>query len=345
MQFREAQPSELDIFSLPPTQTAIENIYYQEVRPISQLSGNSPIEFIVSGQNGMEYMDLKRSKIFVKVNITHSDGSKLLSTQYVGPCNLLLHSLFSQADVTMQGKTVTSSTSYYPYKSYIETLLSYGPAVKQSQLTAALWKKDTSGSFDDADVHSGLNLGLYERANYFRESKTVDLEGFLHHDLFNLNRFILNQVAVGIKLYRTKPEFCLMTNESNADFKINIEDIVLKVCKIQVNPAVIYAHADVLKNTPALYPFTKTEIKMMAIPSGQVSFTWDNMFQGLRPTKVVVGFVSSEAVVGNYGLNPFNFEHFFLHSICLYFNSIPASGNAMKRSTSKRDWLTLNRSK
>lgn len=46
-QFQDAQPSSLDLFSLPPTQTAIEKIYYQEVRPISQISGNSPIEFII----------------------------------------------------------------------------------------------------------------------------------------------------------------------------------------------------------------------------------------------------------------------------------------------------------
>lgn len=61
-QFRDALPSSLDIFSLPPTQTAIERMYYQEVRPISQISGNSPIEFIISGQNGMEYVDLKQTQ-------------------------------------------------------------------------------------------------------------------------------------------------------------------------------------------------------------------------------------------------------------------------------------------
>lgn len=45
----EAQPSQLSVFEVPPTQTAVEKIYFQEYRPISQLSSNSPIEFSIGG--------------------------------------------------------------------------------------------------------------------------------------------------------------------------------------------------------------------------------------------------------------------------------------------------------
>lgn len=41
--FHEAQPSQLSIVDLPPTQTAIENVYWQDVRSTSQLSGPSTI--------------------------------------------------------------------------------------------------------------------------------------------------------------------------------------------------------------------------------------------------------------------------------------------------------------
>lgn len=42
--FHEGMPSEPALFDLPPTQVAVSDIYYQEVRPLSQLSGDSPIE-------------------------------------------------------------------------------------------------------------------------------------------------------------------------------------------------------------------------------------------------------------------------------------------------------------
>ena len=52
--FDKAQPSNLSLFTLPPYQTAIENISYEDVRPISQISLSSPIDFIISGQNGLQ---------------------------------------------------------------------------------------------------------------------------------------------------------------------------------------------------------------------------------------------------------------------------------------------------
>lgn len=239
-QFQDAQPSSLDLFSLPPTQTAIEKIYYQEVRPISQISGNSPIEFIISGQNGMEYVDLSQRKLYIKARIVHSNGSHLNAIEHVGPVNLLAGSLFSQVDVTLQGKSVTSTTNHYPYKCMFETLLSYGSEAKTSQLTSQLFIKDTPGALDDNDVKNGQNNGLYARSIYFQESKTVDLEGPLFSDVFKMNRYILNQVSIGVRLYRSKGEFSLITKEDSPDFQIVIDDILLRVCKLQINPALIY---------------------------------------------------------------------------------------------------------
>ncbi|KAJ8307849.1 hypothetical protein KUTeg_014632 [Tegillarca granosa] len=332
-QFQEAQPSSLNLFTLPPTQTAIEKVYFQEVRPISQLTGNNtPIEFIISGQNGMEYIDMKRSKIYVKAKIQHSDGSKYLSTEFVGPSNLLLHSMFSQCDVTLQGKSITSTTSHYPYKAMIQTLLKYGNQAKMSQLTSQLWLKDTSGHMDDNDVENGSNTALYERAQFFNGGKSVDMEGPILHDLFSLDRYLLNQVAVSVKFYRSKPEFYLMTSETSPDYEIFIEDICLKVCKVQVNPAVIYGQAEVLKQTNAKYPYTRTEIKQISIPTGQISCAFDNLFQGLKPNRVVIAFVKSEAAAGSYTLNGYNFHHFDLSQIGLFVDSIPVSGNVMKLS-------------
>lgn len=62
-EFQEAQPSGLDLFSLPPTMTSVERIHYDEVRSTSQLSGSSLIEFIIAAQNSLEYIDLKRSRL------------------------------------------------------------------------------------------------------------------------------------------------------------------------------------------------------------------------------------------------------------------------------------------
>lgn len=133
-EMQEAQPSGLDIFSIPPYQTAVKRMYYQDVRNNSQLSGNTPLEFNVSGQNGLEYVDLKRTKLYVKAKIKKADGSSLTETEYVGPVNLFLHAMFAQVDVTLQGKLISTATNQYPYKAMIQTLLSYGSDAKKTSL-------------------------------------------------------------------------------------------------------------------------------------------------------------------------------------------------------------------
>lgn len=156
------------------------------------------------------------------------------------------------------------------------------------------------------------------------------MEGPLYHDLFNMDRLILNLVAINVRLTRARSEFCLMTNVASPDYKVEIEDIVLKACKVQINPAVIYGHAEILKTVNAKYPFTKTEVKQIAIAKGTVNFDQDQLFQNIRPNRVVVGFVNTLGAAGDYTKNPFNFQHFNLNQIGIFVDNVPVTGNVMR---------------
>lgn len=58
----------------------------------------------------------------------------LVAEDIVGPVNLLLQSLFSQVDVSMQNKPINSSEAHYQYLSMLNTLLNFGTDAKSSQL-------------------------------------------------------------------------------------------------------------------------------------------------------------------------------------------------------------------
>jgi hypothetical protein len=47
------------------------------------------------------------------------------------------------------------------------------------------------------------------------------------------------------------------------------------------------------------------ELRLISIAAGSLSFNYNNLFNGLRPTRVVIGFVDSEAAAGSYTLDPF----------------------------------------
>ncbi|XP_053391890.1 uncharacterized protein F54H12.2-like [Mercenaria mercenaria] len=325
--FSEGLVSELALFDLPSTQTSVTDVYYEEIRPISQLSDSaSPIEFRIGGQNSMDYLDMKGTQLYVKLRVKTAAGANLVA-QKVGPANLFLQALFSSTEVTLQNKA-TVTANYNPYRAYIQTILNNGQDAT-SQLQSQLFYMDTPGKHAVTDP-GGANMGLYERAKLIATSKTLDLQGPIFHDYFSLERYLLNQVDVKVKLYRSSPDFCLVSSESSPAFKIEIEDIYILARKIRVNPAVIYGHADILKNTNAKYPYTRVECRSQSVASGSTSFHWENILQNQRPNKVVIGFVKSKTVSGDYGTNPFNFENCNIQSIYLYADGLPVGGNPLK---------------
>ena len=229
--------------------------------------------------------------------------------------------------MALQGKLINTATTHYPYRSYIQKLLEFGTEAKVSQMPTQLWKKDTRQDSDDAKTGDPALIG---RTKPFLQSKQVHLISDINHDLFKLDRYILNQVEIGMKFYRAKPAFYLMTDIVTPNFRIDIDEMVLNICKIQVNPAVLYAQNNMLQRTPAKYPYNASEIRMTAIPQGQVSFTFDNVCQGRKPQRLTVGFVNSKAVAGDYQLSPFNFNGYDLTQINVFLDGQPVLGNAIK---------------
>ena len=138
----EGTKSELDLFNLPPTQTSIESATWVEYKPITSLTDDAPIEFVIPGTSD-EYLDLSRTMLFLKVRIISGDGKTIKDENLVQPVNNFLHSLFNQVNVFLNQKSITPSTYGYSYRACIETLLNYESSAKKSHRTCGLWYGDS----------------------------------------------------------------------------------------------------------------------------------------------------------------------------------------------------------
>ena len=69
----------------------------------------------------------------------------------------------------------------------------------------------------------------------------------------------LHYITVDIdnKLWPNRDEFRLITFPGGTVAKLVIEEIKLLVCKVKLSPATILAHAAVLRENNALYPYQK----------------------------------------------------------------------------------------
>ena len=127
---------------------------------------NGPIEFDIRG-SGEDNIDLINTFLHLGVKITAADGANIAEAAAIGPVNLLMRSLFSQVDVALNDRLISSSKNTYTYRAYLETLPNYGKEAKESQPISVMWYKDTSGKMDEHVVAAaGENKGLVKRANF-----------------------------------------------------------------------------------------------------------------------------------------------------------------------------------
>ena len=244
----------------------------------------------------------------------------------------------------------------YAYRSYIETLLNYDVSAKNSQLSSALYFKDTPGHMDEQGalptskeityvkgnypggssaptdnqketvsipVPGTGNQGFAKRHEFTKDSKEFVLSGPIFSDVFMGDRLLLNMMDLKIVLNRTPNAFCLMDKNTTANLmnpKVELIDIVLKIRKVKVDQSVSDATELILKQTPVLYPIRRVECKALTIPSGLSTIRKDNIFSGIIPKSFVMDFVDLNAYNGVYGKNPYNFQHFGVTTLTLTAN-------------------------
>lgn len=280
--------SELDLFSIPPIQTTVESGSLQSYRPITSLSNNGPIEFVVSGSSSDEYLDLARVFIHIKAKIEKTDlpaGQEAAAAlQRLGPTNNWLHSIFSQVDVYLNQKCITPPSSCYNFRAYIENLLNYSAESKGSHLTTGIWNNDSPGHMDSVAV---ANEGFTKRNELTSDRKIVDLYGPLHCDLFNVDKYLINGVEMSIKLQRARDEFHLMAS-ANTTGKFEIIDAVLYVRKVKISATTLIAHHKALQVATAKYPITRVDVKTITIPATTQSRSLDNIYIGTLPKRYFI---------------------------------------------------------
>jgi len=177
---KECCTNELDLVSVPMTQTAIESSRMVGYRPISTLTSEGLIEFFVPGDSS-EYIHPAFLYLYVKCKVTRGDGSNLhvaaagpppVAADIVGPVNNFLHSMFGQVDVYFNDKVISSSNGTYPYRSYFESGLNYSGDATNTHLKTALWYKDTGGQFSTL---GNANVGFQKRSAMVAGSTSIEI--------------------------------------------------------------------------------------------------------------------------------------------------------------------------
>jgi len=184
-----------DIFMHRPIQTVVQGTVETVFKPLVE---QNDLEFLIP-RDADTYIDLD-IKLYFLGKMVSSSGKYVDLTDTTAAANNLLHSLFSQCTVMVNGVPVTQSHEHYYYRSYLQTLLTFGTDAACSHLSNSYWYLDTGDmqpSDPTAETHtSATNDRFIARWSRLSGSRDVQLLGRLHTDLCNVPLFLLPRVPV-----------------------------------------------------------------------------------------------------------------------------------------------------
>ncbi len=348
---KRCDKTEINLFSVPPTQESLQKGRWIDYHPLSSVENDDgPITFLVAGTE--DYVDLSKTILFVEGKVVKANGTDLSGNEQldIAPVNNFLHSLFKQVDAYLNGKQVTPAMGTYAYRAYLETLLNYDVSAKESQLTSAMYYKDTPGEMDSNGslpsektityatggiktdkslvtstqkvmVQGSGNQGFAKRHQFIHDGKKFTLTGPVFVDAFMGSRLLLNLVDLKLILNRSSDQFCLMDkNDDSLNVKVKLTDVILKVRKVKVSPTVTMAHELALKKMAAIYPIRRVECKTFVMAANIPNVRKDNVFTGIIPKTFVFGLLDAKAFSGDYKKNPYNFEDYKVTTVTLTAN-------------------------
>ena len=310
--------SEVELFTNAPTSTDVERGYHTHYQPVSNVEDGSIKFYVRNNQN--DYVDLLHSYLLMTLKVENGNGTDLAPDAEVAPVNNIGMTLFSQIDMSLKNTLVTHSSNTSHYRSYLETLLSYGSDAKHSQLTLGGWHCDTAGHFDTL---TDENAGYEKRKALVARSRHFQVLTRLHTDMSLQGRYLLNGVDIHLRLVRNANSLCLMA-PADSDFKLKIVEASLYLRKVKLSDETQLSHIKKLDSgsVEALYPLSRTEVKSFTIPMGSLSCIEENLYSGALPKKLIIGMVESQAYEGRYDKNPYRFQDFGLTYCCVYRNGV-----------------------
>jgi len=112
--------TEFDLFGRKARQDGCLKTTETIYKPIASVD-QTDIEFLIPAGSDT-YID-PNIKLFIRGKLVKTDGTDLPETDYVAGVNNLLHSLFSQCTISLNGTQISQASENYNHRAYVETLL------------------------------------------------------------------------------------------------------------------------------------------------------------------------------------------------------------------------------
>lgn len=268
----EVSSSAFNVFAPIEIESSIKKANKITTRPIASTNSRGPFKFVIPADPD-KWTDCESIRLSGKVKIQKNVGGNLsnfkATDNEVSTVNNFYQSLFSSVECSINGVEITDPNgNWYPYKSYLETLLSYSKSTKDGRLHSTCFFSDDESDFDSIGEidQSGTttaesnNEGYKKRKEFFKNSQERYFNIPIHSDLCTLRKYLPPNTKLELEFHRSTDAFSLLTPNNNCN--IIIEDIALSLTRYTPSNEIKKYHSNKLSSLKRqILPIDRSLIK------------------------------------------------------------------------------------
>ena len=215
-----------------------------------------------------------------------------------------------------------NNCSGYHYKSILQAACSYSKECKETWMEAGLYYEDSSGVPDrhKLSIVKAENEGNFNRHVNIKDSATVYFSAQTHIDFFQCGELIPPETNIKIRFMRNSDSFCLLGPADGLNavkYKIILKDFAMEFRKVSVLPSLRNYHLTQYANKFPLYlTYPVCDVRAYNI-TRDIQAKTIKIIDGIKPSQIVIAFVTDASYSGARDQNPFKFQHFNLKKLRL----------------------------
>ena len=295
---------------------------------------------IVSRDN--QFIDPYNTYVLIILSIKDPTGANISAevTDAHNPvCNVLsVNGLgtawFKKLDVKLNGTTGSFDGNMYSQRADIENRLSYPDMIKKGQLFMLGFDKEpedfdrlNNDSIHWADVNPAQHAypAILRRYLKGKAGKNMYTIARIHSEIFEQLKLLPPNIVLDIDFDRHESDFLLLTKHNNRNYILKMESCKLLTRLVDMDEE-ITAEIDSVSilGRSMLYPVCRVKMLYYSCRANVVDLSNFNLLTtegNFLPHRIIGKMVREDAMHGNYGRDPFNYQHFNLEEFSLKVGS------------------------
>ena len=310
-------PRFLTMLEKPTVRVGVQNTFTHVIEPTRHPSDTDcEIVFDIPSTGGA-YLDLRNTELYLKGRLKRADNTDLGQEEKVELTNNSLYSLFDSVTIYVGQNQTEIHSANYALKSFM------GQLMNNDVRTPSLRNQGMDIEFRSVMFDNDWEMGQ-ARMIWTKASKSVEFMGPSFISFFGTKGYLIPGCPIRVKFRKNRDAYYVVAAPALKDIEYNfvIEKMALCVPALKVNPELAPLLESQTDVAPARYFFDSLELKQWPVPQGTLTRNFKKVFEGLLPSKILIGMYGQADFSGDRTTTPLLTEALDLRQITLYLNGL-----------------------